>query len=94
MATKQDYLAYIVEAGQDMPGYLERSIQSWRAQFDPNNALFGYAGSGGPAAAAAIDAFLYEVTGRIALCTASQKRAADAQHIDGNIPGRDCCAPS
>ncbi len=74
MATKQDYLAYIVEAGQDMPGYLERSIQSWRAQFDPNNALFGYAGSGGPAAAAAIDAFLYEVTGELRY--AQQARSA------------------
>lgn len=65
MATKQNYLDYIIEAGQDMVGYLERSIQSWRETFDPNNALFGYAGSGGPAAAAAIDAFLYEVTGEL-----------------------------
>ncbi len=65
MPSKQDYLDYIAEAGQDMVGYLERSIQSWRENFDPHNTLFGYAGSGAPAAAAAIDAFLYEVSGEL-----------------------------
>ncbi|MBN1872904.1 MAG: hypothetical protein JXA33_01635 [Anaerolineae bacterium] len=65
MPTQQAYLDYIYEAGQDTPGYLERSIQNWREQFNPHNALFGYAASGGPAAAAAIDAFLYERTGEL-----------------------------
>ncbi|MDF1515715.1 MAG: hypothetical protein P1S60_18055, partial [Anaerolineae bacterium] len=63
MAYKQEYLDYIRQAGTDMPGYLERSIHNWRENFEPNNTLFGYGASGAPAAAAAIDAFLYEVTG-------------------------------
>jgi hypothetical protein len=66
MPTKQDYLDYIHEAGKDAPSYLERSIRAWRERFDPHNTLFGYAASGAPAAAAAVDAFLYEVTDEMA----------------------------
>ena len=65
MATKQQYLNYIKSAGDDMPGYLERSIANWRDNFDPHNALFGYSATGAPAAAAAIDAFQYEITGEL-----------------------------
>jgi len=35
MPTKQEYLDYIYTAGADTPGYLERSVQAWREQFDP-----------------------------------------------------------
>ena len=65
MPTKQKYLDYVYAAGADTPGYLERSIKNWRERFDPHNTLFGYVASGGPAAAAAVDGFLYEMTGDI-----------------------------
>ena len=52
MPTKQEYLDYIVAAGADMPGYLERSIKHWRDNFTPHNALFGYQATGGPASSA------------------------------------------
>ena len=74
MVKKQQYLDYIQSAGEDMPGYLERSITYWRDNFDPNNALFGYSATGAPAAAAAIDAFQYEITGEIRY--AEQAKAA------------------
>jgi len=65
MPTRRAYLDYIFEAGRDTPVYLERSIHSWREHFNARNPLFGYAASGAPAAAAAVDAFLYEHTGEI-----------------------------
>lgn len=74
MVTQRAYLDYVFEAAQDTPDYLERSIASWRASFDPHNALFGYAACGGPAAAAALDAFLYAQTGERRY--AEQARAA------------------
>ncbi|MCD6286550.1 MAG: hypothetical protein J7M39_11625, partial [Anaerolineae bacterium] len=63
MPRKEAYLDYIREAGRDMEGYLSRGIASWRKGFDPDNALFGYAACGAPAATAAIEAFLYQQTG-------------------------------
>ena len=63
MTIRQDYLEYIIAASENTAEYLERSIKSWRESFDPHNTLFGYAGSGAPAAAAAVDTFMYQVTG-------------------------------
>jgi hypothetical protein len=65
MVKKQQYLDYILQAGEDMPGYLSRSISNWRENFNPHNSLFGFAATGAPAAAAAVNAFQYVITGDI-----------------------------
>jgi len=65
MPSRDAYLAYIRAAGEQTTTYLASAIEHWREHFDADHPLFGYAGSGAPAAAAAVDAFLYEQTGDV-----------------------------
>ncbi len=67
MPSRAVYLDYIRAAGATTETYLSTSIEKWQESFrnagNSDHPLFGYAATGAPAAAAAVDAFLYQVTG-------------------------------
>jgi hypothetical protein len=83
MPSRAAYLNYIHAAGEHTESYLEHSITSWRDAFDPHNALFGYSASGAPAAAAAIDAFIYQQMGE----QERARRARDALLLQRELTG-------
>ncbi|MBN1247442.1 MAG: hypothetical protein JXC32_07270 [Anaerolineae bacterium] len=70
MPDRAVYLDYICAAGATTEAYLTTSVERWRESFagsdGSDHPLFGYAATGAPAAAAAVDAFLYEATGDLA----------------------------
>ena len=67
MANRTDYLDYIQVAYHRESGQLDKEIENWRKQFDPNNSLFGYFPPGWPLTMASVAAFLYEQNGDIHL---------------------------
>ncbi|MGC9469277.1 MAG: hypothetical protein ACP5HS_11845, partial [Anaerolineae bacterium] len=86
MPRKETYIEYIRAAGEDTESYLSRSIDRWRESFDPDNPLFGYGASGAPAAAAAIDAFLYTLTDDITYAHRARKALLLPRELTGIFP--------
>jgi hypothetical protein len=86
MTTRQAYRDYILAAGKTTTEYLERSIKTWRKHFEPDHALFGYASSGAPAAAAALDSYVFKLTGEVQYAERAKKALLMLRELTSIFP--------